>query len=242
VSGETWLVVPAYGRGERLGGRGPKAFLPLAGQPLVAYCLAAAAASGAVTAVVVVADPEAARATLAACPPASRRLVRAVAEGGATRRDSVRAGLLAVRAAVGGDADPVVLVHDAARPLAPPDLFARVAAAAAGGAVVCARPSPDTVKRVAGERVMETPPRDELVLAQTPQGARLSLLERAHAQWTGGEASDDAQLIEALGEPVRVVDGTPFNFKVTTTEDFALAEAWVRAGGAPWMPAARPGA
>jgi 2-C-methyl-D-erythritol 4-phosphate cytidylyltransferase len=241
VSGLAWLVVPAFGRGERLGGPGPKAFRPLAGEPLVAYCLSAAVASGAVGGAVLVADPEAAGAALAALPPPVRRLVRVVVEGGATRRDSVRAGLRAVRAAVGEAADPVVLVHDAARPLAPPELFARVARAAAGGATVCARPSPDTVKRVAGARVVETPARGELVLAQTPQGARLSLLERAHARWAGGEASDDAAVIEALGEPVQVVDGTPLNFKVTTAQDLALAEAWVRAGGTPWMAAMRSG-
>ena len=233
--GEAWLVVPAYGLGVRLGRSGPKAFTPLAGRPLVAYCLEAAAASGAVAAAVLVADPEAARAALAACPPAARGLVLAVVPGGGTRRESVAAGLAAVRAAVGPAADPVVLVHDAARPLAPPELFARVAAAAAGGAAVCARPSPDTVKRVAGDRVAATPPRAELALAQTPQGARLSLLERAHRAWAGGEASDDAALVEALGEPVRAVEGTPLNFKVTAPEDLALAEAWVRAGGAPWL-------
>jgi 2-C-methyl-D-erythritol 4-phosphate cytidylyltransferase len=230
-------VVPAAGRGERLGAPGPKAFADLAGRPLVAYGLAAAAASGAVEAAVVVADLGPAEAALARLGADLRRLVRAVVPGGATRRESVRAGLAAVRQAVGAAADPVVLVHDAARPLAPPALFARVAEAVGAGAaaVLCARPSPDTVKQIAGDLVTATLPRDVLALAQTPQGARLSLLERAHREWPSGDAGDDALLVEALGETVRVVAGTPFNFKITSAEDLALAEAWVRSGGTPWM-------
>lgn len=235
MSDPAWLVVVAAGRGERLGAGAAKAFVPLAGWPLATYCLAAAAASGAVDGAVLVADPEAARPWLAALPDALRRRVRSVVRGGETRRDSVRAGLAEVRRTAGEGADPVVLVHDAARPLAPPGLFARVAEAAAATAAVCVRPSPDTVKRVAAGRVLGTLPRGELALAQTPQGARLSLLERAHREWAGGEASDDALLVEALGEPVVTVAGTPFNFKITTPDDLALAAAWVAAGGAPWM-------
>ncbi len=235
MTAAAWLVVPAAGRGERLGAGGPKAFLPLAGQPLLAYCLRSAARAGAVEGAVIVAEREPARALVAALGAEVTPWVRAVVEGGATRRDSVRAGLAAVRGIVGEAADPVVLVHDAARPLAPPELFARCARAAAQGAVVCARPSPDTVKLVVGDCVAGTLARERLVLVQTPQGARLSLLERAHREWAGGDASDDALLLEAIGEPVRVEMGTALNFKITTADDLALAEAWVRAGGAPWM-------
>jgi 2-C-methyl-D-erythritol 4-phosphate cytidylyltransferase len=146
-------------------------------------------------------------------PPAVR-----VTTGGATRSDSVRAGLACVPA----DAD-VVVVHDAARPLASPTLFARVIAAVRDGAdaAVPALPIADTVKRVSDGVVVETVSRDDLVAVQTPQAFRRDALERAHA----GAAidTDDAALVERDGGKVVVVDGDPRNFKVTLPEDLALA-------------------
>jgi 2-C-methyl-D-erythritol 4-phosphate cytidylyltransferase len=88
---------------------------------------------------------------------------------------------------------------------------------------------------VDGGVVQKTLDRGRIALAQTPQGARLSLLERAHEGMMGVDATDDAALLEALGESVAAVPGSEINFKVTTPEDLRLAEAWVRAGGAPWM-------
>jgi 2-C-methyl-D-erythritol 4-phosphate cytidylyltransferase len=128
-----------------------------------------------------------------------------------------------------------VLVHDAARPFAPPELFARMADACARGPAVAVRAVSDTVKEVDGSVVRKTLDRARLVLAQTPQGARLSLLERAHEGMPGTDATDDAALLEALGAPVTAVPGAEANFKITSPQDFRLAEAWVRAGGAPWM-------
>jgi len=240
-----WLVVVAAGKGERLGGDGPKGFRALAGHPLFAYAVESAAASGASSRVLVVADPERGWLACQELSEASRRILHGVCHGGAERHDSVREGLRVVRAAVGatkrGVADPVVLVHDAARPFAPPELFRRMAEACARGPAVCVRAIADTVKQVEGGVVRATLARAGLALAQTPQGARLSLLERAHDHAPPAGVTDNAMLLEALGEPVAAVPGADMNFKVTTAEDWRMAEAWVRAGGAPWMdPVASP--
>ena len=234
-----WLILVAAGLGERLGGDLPKALRELCDRPLFAYALEAAARSGAVSRAVLVAEPEAAWKATVRLSRASRELLHIVVRGGAVRRDSVCAGLHAVRAAVSAAAspglDPVVLVHDAARPFAPPDLFARMAEACARGPAVAVRAVPDTVKEVEAGVVKRSLDRARLALAQTPQGSRLSVLERAHEGLPGSDASDDAVLLEALGGVVAAIPGSDLNFKITTPEDFRLAEAWVRAGGAPWM-------
>lgn len=146
-----------------------------------------------------------------------------VCEGGATRSASVRAGLAQV-----GDAE-VVVVHDAARPWAPPGLFAAVVAAVRGGAdgAVPGLEVTDTLKRVGlsdGQRVVEgTVARESLVAVQTPQAFRSGALVAAHA--SGGEASDDAALVEAAGGRVVVVPGDPANRKITRPEDLSAEGA-----------------
>jgi 2-C-methyl-D-erythritol 4-phosphate cytidylyltransferase len=237
-----WLIVVAAGKGERLGTEEPKAFRDLCGAPLFFYSVESAAASEAITRILLVADPALAWPLTARLSEPCRRLLHGVCQGGAERHDSVREGVRVVRAAVnaghGGGHDPVVLVHDAARPFAPPELFARMALAASWGPAVCVRAIADTVKEVEGNVVRRSLARENLALAQTPQGARLSLLERAHDQTAPPGVTDDAMLLEALGEPVQAVAGADMNFKITTPDDFRMAEAWARAGGAPWM--ARP--
>jgi len=145
--------------------------------------------------------------------------VRVVA-GGASRRESV-AGALAVV-----DAD-VVLVHDAARPLVPPVVVERVLAAleAEAAAVVPVVPVVDTVKEVSSDGVVRTLDRAALRAVQTPQGFRREVLARAHADWRGGEPTDDAAMVEALGVSVMVVEGSPEAFKITRPLDLRLAEA-----------------
>jgi len=143
--------------------------------------------------------------------------------GGERRSDSVRAGL----AAVGEDA-AVLVVHDAARPLASKSTFDAVIGAVRAGAdaAVPAVPIPDTLKRVEGVRVVETVTRQGLFAVQTPQAFRADALRRAH---TGEpDATDDAALVEAAGGTVVVVPGDPRNLKVTTPDDLAIAEALVR--------------
>jgi 2-C-methyl-D-erythritol 4-phosphate cytidylyltransferase len=245
-----WLVVVAAGRGERLGAGVSKSLVALDGRPLFSYSIESAAASDAFAGVILVAGDPAVGAACERLSMRARAVLRDVVAGGARRCDSVRAGLVAVRGAVGGAAavagapfsapafpvaDPATLVHDAARPFAPPDLLAAAARAAGSGAVVCGRCAADTVKRLDGERVIETLPRETVFLAETPQGAPLSWLERAHAMSGAEDASDDSQLLERAGADVRPLFTSAPNFKVTTAADLALAEAWVRAGGAPWM-------
>jgi 2-C-methyl-D-erythritol 4-phosphate cytidylyltransferase len=147
----------------------------------------------------------------------------AAVPGGARRSDSVRAGI----SATGADAD-VLVVHDAARPLASKSLFDAVIGAVRAGADagVPALPVPDTLKRVEGTRVIGTMTREGLVAVQTPQAFRAEMLRRAHA----GEpdATDDAALVEAAGGTVVVVPGDPRNLKVTAPEDLAIAAALLR--------------
>jgi 2-C-methyl-D-erythritol 4-phosphate cytidylyltransferase len=146
--------------------------------------------------------------------------VSAAVAGGERRSDSVRAGL----AAVLDDAD-VVVVHDAARPLASAELFRAVIDAVRDGAdgAVPALALADTVKRVEGDRVVETVAREGLVAVQTPQAFRADVLRRAHE--SGADATDDAALVEAAGGTVVLVPGERANLKVTTPADLEIAAA-----------------
>jgi len=143
-----------------------------------------------------------------------------VVAGGDSRSASVRAGLGAVP-----EEASVVVVHDGARPLATPALFATVVRAIDDGAdaVVPAVAVADTVKRVRAGAVVGSAVREELMAVQTPQAFRAEVLRRAHVG--GGEASDDAGLVEALGVTVRVVEGEQRNLKVTTPADLELVQA-----------------
>jgi 2-C-methyl-D-erythritol 4-phosphate cytidylyltransferase len=157
--------------------------------------------------------------------------------GGATRQDSVRAAL----SVLPDDVD-IVLVHDAARPLAPVSLIEAVAEAVRAGApaVVPGIAVDDTVKRVDAEGVViETPARQSLRAIQTPQGFRRSVLERAHAQQPAAGATlitDDAGLVELLGEPVLVIPGAAEAFKITRPDDLARAEGLLAAESAGIVP------
>lgn len=148
--------------------------------------------------------------------------VQAIVPGGATRQESVRLGLEAV-----GRRTDLVLCHDAARPLATPELFRRVLQGVEGAeGCVPVVPSPDTVKLVRSGRVTRTVPRDEVGLAQTPQAFAFSVLREAHrrALREGVQATDDAMLVEVDGHRVVAVEGEISNFKVTTPEDLRRAE------------------
>lgn len=148
-----------------------------------------------------------------------------VTTGGATRSESVRRGLARVPADAG-----IVVVHDAARPLASAELFAAVIAAVRAGAdaAVPGLAVADTLKRVEAGVVVATVERGGLVAVQTPQAFRAAILRAAHG--AGGQASDDAGLVEAAGGRVAVVPGEATNFKLTAPGDVALARA-VLAGG-----------
>lgn len=214
----TGLIVPAAGRGERLGAGGPKALQPLAGEPLLVHAVRAAVASGTIDIVVVAAPADHTGEVRAILAGEVARLT--VVAGGESRRASVAAALESMP----GEAD-IVLVHDAARCLTPPPVFAAVSAAVLAGAeaAVPAVPLADTVKRVAGEVVVDTPDRSALRAVQTPQGFRRTVLERAHAM-VGDDLTDDAGMVERLGVPVRIVPGHQDAFKITSPFDLLVAE------------------
>ncbi len=204
-------IVVAAGRGERFGA--PKQFLVAGSARLVDH--AVAAASAVCDEVVVVLPPGA---VWDGVP------VAVAVPGGSSRSASVRAGLGAIRP----DAD-IVVVHDAARPLAPVGLFAAVIDAVRAGAdaAVPVVEVADTLKQIEGNRVVATVRRDDVFAVQTPQAFRADTLRRAHA--SGDDATDDAALVEAAGGDVVVVPGDPRNLKVTTAADLALADALLEA-------------
>lgn len=216
------MVVVAAGAGSRFGAGVPKAFVALRGRTLLAWSLEAACACPGVVSVVAVVPAAYVDAARHEARPYARPAVHVVT-GGDERRDSVAAGLAAVDPSV-----EVVLVHDAARALAPVALFAAVAEAVAAGqpAVVPGLPVVDTVKTVDAEGVVTgTPDRAALRAIQTPQGFRRELLVRAHAAPGRRGVTDDAALVEALGEPVLVVPGDRRAHKITTPDDLHRAEA-----------------
>jgi 2-C-methyl-D-erythritol 4-phosphate cytidylyltransferase len=199
----------------------PKAFVLLRGRTLLARSLDAAATCPGLVGIVVVAP--AAYLSDARREAASLEVPVTVVAGGDERSDSVAVGLAATDPAA-----EVVLVHDAARALAPASLFAAVAGAVAAGhpAVVPGLPVVDTVKVVdAGGVVVQTPPRASLRAIQTPQGFRRQLLLDAHAAREVRDVTDDAALVEALGAPVLVVPGDVLAHKITTPDDLHRAEA-----------------
>jgi 2-C-methyl-D-erythritol 4-phosphate cytidylyltransferase/2-C-methyl-D-erythritol 2,4-cyclodiphosphate synthase len=217
----SWAVLVAAGEGARLGADRPKAFVGLGDEVMLARSLRMLDDHPALDGIVVVV-PEGWEepATLLADDLAATKVSAAVA-GGASRAESVAAGLAAVPA----EAD-LILVHDAARPFAAPELVSRVleALGEADGAVP-GTPVTDTVKRVDDGRIVETLDRSRLVAVQTPQGFRADVLRRAYAQ--AGDrlatATDCAALVEAAGGSVTVVPGDTSNLKVTTPADLAEA-------------------
>ncbi|MFB8242784.1 2-C-methyl-D-erythritol 4-phosphate cytidylyltransferase [Kitasatospora purpeofusca] len=231
-------VVPAAGRGERLGPGAPKALRDLGGVPLLVHAVRALTRSRAVGLVVVAAPADGVAEVVALLDShgLEGKDIRVVA-GGDTRQESVRLGLAAIPAEVG-----IVLVHDAARPLVPVEVVDAVASAVRAGAeaVVPAVPLADTVKRVepvrgGPEPVLDTPDRATLRAVQTPQGFRRDILAEVHAKALAEESAaaggglppvtDDAGLVERFGGRVVVVPGHEEAFKVTRPLDLVLAEA-----------------
>ncbi len=220
-------LVLAAGRGERLRQPLPKAWVPLAGRPLLQWTLEALLAVPELDRVVPVLPPgaDSAWAALEAGIEERARLAPPVV-GGAQRQDSLRAGMAALPPAADW-----VLVHDAARPWVRAEAVRRVVAAArAGGAALLATPVRDTIKRVRDGRVVETPDRAECWAAQTPQVFATALLREAlaKAEAEGFLGTDDAQLVERLGAPVTVVPGDADNWKITGPEDLPAAEERLR--------------
>ncbi|MFC7273836.1 2-C-methyl-D-erythritol 4-phosphate cytidylyltransferase [Paractinoplanes rhizophilus] len=221
--GDVAVLVPAAGAGLRLGPGGPKALRLLAGEPLLVHAIRRVVAAPSVRMIVVAApavEVGAVRDLLAPVAPVT------VVAGGTERQESVSLALAAVPAEIG-----IVLVHDAARALTPPQLIESVAAAVRAGspAVIPVLPVVDTIKEVGpGEIVLGTVDRGVLRSVQTPQGFRHDVLAAAHAS-AAGALTDDAGLVEKAGLPVTCVPGSELAMKITRPLDLVLAEALLHA-------------
>jgi 2-C-methyl-D-erythritol 4-phosphate cytidylyltransferase len=224
----TAAIIPAAGRGERLGPGIPKALRVLGGAPLLVHAIRAVDQARSVDLVVVAAPPDDVTAVERLLADYEWGSDVHVVPGGQDRHGSVARALATLPA----DVD-VVLVHDAARPLAPPELVDAVAMTIRHGADACVPvvPLADTVKVVAGDKVLRTLDRSELRAVQTPQGFRRAALATAHA-WAAGlpvdelsVITDDAGLVECHGVSVVAIPGAEEAFKVTRPLDLLVAEA-----------------
>lgn len=221
-----WAIIVAAGKGLRMGGSVPKQHLPLGGVPILGHALTTFERAGKFKELLVVVDADerdvCRREVIA--PLGLTTAVQLVA-GGRARQASVFNGLQACR----GQDDDLVLIHDGVRPLVTVDLIrACLATAAKKGAGIVAVPSSDTLKQgLPDGRIKETLDRTSVWQAQTPQGFRLGLIRAAHrqARQAGFAGTDDAQLVERMGQPVFIVPGRRTNIKITHPDDLVLAEA-----------------
>lgn len=209
-AGTTWTIVVAAGSGSRFGGDTPKQFIEIAGKRVVDWSVVAAAS---VSDGVIVVTPKGSRVKVSAHGLSCEVIC---VTGGDSRSESVRRGLAKVP-----DSAEVVLVHDAARPVASPDLMARVVAAVRNGAdaVVPVIGIVDTIRDLDGNTI----DRAQLQAVQTPQGFSAGALRHAHA--TGAQATDDATLVKAVGGSTVVVPGERWNIKVTEPDDALVVAA-----------------
>jgi len=234
------VIVPGAGKGERFAGGDKKTFAKLDGRPVFMRTLELFINREDVCQTILVVGPEDMEEVKSLYGPNLGFLGVQVVEGGPQRRDSVAAGL----AAVGEEAD-LVAVHDAGRPCATQGMIDAVfAEAAKAGAAILVSPLHGTIKRATGGFIDQTVPRTDLYEAQTPQVFRRSLLADAYAQAPPDDSepiTDDAQLVERLGQPVAVVVSDPTNLKITTRADMLLAAAILKARPA-GKPAPRMGA
>lgn len=216
-------IIVAAGSSTRMDGI-DKIWAPLAGRPILAHSILAMK-EVAQELIVVVKQPDEVR-VVQMIEGLHVRIPWRITRGGARRQDSVRSGLRAIRCG------EYVAVHDAARPLATSELLARVfEASLATGAAIPGLPLSDTIKRARGGRVRETVDRSDLWAVQTPQVFSTDVLVKAYRAAEGQDemVTDDAMLVERTDGAVTVVEGDPWNFKVTTPSDLELAEALLHA-------------
>ena len=220
-AGTVAVLIPAAGQGTRLGGN-RKQFRRLGGEPLLVQTLRVFERHSEIDYLIVAAPAEATQALEVELRRVGLSKLIAVVPGGATRQASVHAALAAVPADVG-----VVLVHDAVRPFVEAGhLSAVIQAVRTAGAAALALPVVDTMRYGVAACFGETVPRTGLFRVQTPQGFRRDWIEAAYAQAHRQpvQATDDVELVQRLGRPVQIIEGSPRNIKITTPEDWALAQ------------------
>jgi 2-C-methyl-D-erythritol 4-phosphate cytidylyltransferase len=217
-------IIAAAGAGTRMASDRPKQFLLLAGTPVIIHTLKVFEQCESINEVIVVLPAAESAGFLSLAAKYGLRKVSRVVPGGVTRADSVKRGLLAIRAATA----EIVAVHDGVRPFVTVDeIDATVAAAQTDGAAILVVPVTDTIKQVGAGRVVQTLDRGGLRRALTPQCFRYELLRDAYQQADVNDPAltDESALVEQLGKPVSIVEGSPRNIKITTAEDLAIAHA-----------------
>jgi 2-C-methyl-D-erythritol 4-phosphate cytidylyltransferase len=219
-------IIAAAGTGSRMASDRPKQFLQLAGTPIIFHTLKPFELCESIQEVIVVLPAEESAAFLAQAGKLGLRKLARVVPGGATRADSVKRGLLAIRAATA----EIVAVHDGVRPFVTvEEIDNTIAAAERDGAAILATPVTDTIKLIEGEAVVKTLERRHLRQALTPQCFRYELLRRAYEQADVNDPSltDESALVERLGHQVTIVDGSARNIKITTPRDLLIAETFL---------------
>jgi 2-C-methyl-D-erythritol 4-phosphate cytidylyltransferase len=216
-------IIVAAGSGTRLGFQEPKAFVQIAGATLLAYSLRTLKSVADVSETVIAIPSGMEQSARIEVREAGLEIPVKITPGGTERQDSVRIALSLISAEA-----ELVIIHDAARPFATAAMFNKcLNEAARSGGAIAAIPLADTLKRVVGRKINATVPRAELWQAQTPQAFQRETLMRAHefAMRERFTATDDADLVERMGVPVAVVEGSALNFKITTPDDLRMAEA-----------------
>ena len=217
-------IIAAAGAGTRMASDRPKQFLLLAGTPVIIHTLKVFDQCESINEVILVLPAAESAGFLSLAGKFGLRKLARVVPGGATRADSVKRGLMAIRAATA----EIVAVHDGVRPFVTvEEIDATVAAAHSDGAAILVAAVTDTIKQVNDRRVVQTLDRSGLRRALTPQCFRYDVLWQAYqaADVTDPSLTDESVLVEKLGIPVRIVEGSPRNIKVTTAEDLVIAEA-----------------
>ena len=217
-------IIAAAGAGTRMASDRPKQFLLLAGKPVIFHTLRVFEECDSIDEVIVVLPAAESAGFLSLAAKYSVRKLARVVPGGLTRADSVKRGLTAIRAATA----EIVAVHDGVRPFVTTNEISRtVAAAKSDGAAILVAPVTDTIKQIGGEQVVQTLDRGSLRRALTPQCFRYEVLRDAyqHADVTDPSLTDESALVEKLGRPVSIVEGSARNIKITTAEDLLIAEA-----------------
>jgi len=220
-------IIAAAGMGSRMASDRPKQFLQLAGIPIIFHTLKPFEECDSIHEVIVVLPAEQTAAFLEMAGRHGLRKLAHVVPGGTTRADSVKRGLIAVRAASAN----VVAVHDGVRPFVTVDEIENVVdAAESDGAAILVGRVTDTIKQISGDSVVQTLERRELRRALTPQCFRYELLRKAYDQADVNDPTltDESALVEKIGAPVTIIEGSSRNIKITTPEDLLIAEAFFR--------------